>query len=760
MFKATKPTLEIRLTPLRRLFLTGASLMVLTGSTLAADLPVAKAPPAVLPSWAGFYLGVHGGYGWNQNEFSQTDHFAFQTPQSINGIKSKGALYGAQAGYNWQFGRAVTGLEIDFSATNLDGSSAISETAPNGPGTQAITITLRDKVQYLGSARARLGWLPTDNVLLYGTAGLAWERLDRTTEQTIDTVGPGAGTDFFSGRSALDKFGWVAGVGAEVMLGSPNWIGRIEYLHYDLGQVETVTALTHTGGARSDISTAGSQTIEVVRAGVSYKFGEPATVASASYVKAPVAAPLSTPLSTWAGFYIGAHGGYGWGHDPVSIPLAFYMFPGTLTGTDSKGWVAGGHFGHNWQYDRFVTGLEVDLSAADINGTTNTGTAVFGTTNASITLDEKVKYLSTFRGRLGWLPTNTVLLYGTAGLAWERLESGESHADTSPTGNFSSRLAVPSDRFGWVAGVGGEVMLGSTNWIGRLEYLHYDFGRVGSEKVQSLVAPAASDFLASTAGHQTIDLVRAGASYKFGPDGPAVAAAPAMYAKAPRMPAPLQNWAGLYVGAHGGYGWRENDFSTIFNFSSDVFFDGIKSKGWLGGGQAGYNWQYASAVAGFEIDGSATGIKGSSAPATIPGQNGSFQTGTLSDNVKYLGTVRGRLGWTPASSWLLYATGGLAWERVHRTNLHVNDFAPGNRATTALDEPRDHFGWVAGAGVESFIGGSNWIARLEYLHYDFGTGERAYGVASTIPSITPYTERGGRQTIETVRAGLSYKFTP
>jgi hypothetical protein len=62
MFAETKKTTpEIRSTPLRRLFLTGASLMVLTGSTLAADLPVAKAPPAVLPSWAGFYLGVMAG---------------------------------------------------------------------------------------------------------------------------------------------------------------------------------------------------------------------------------------------------------------------------------------------------------------------------------------------------------------------------------------------------------------------------------------------------------------------------------------------------------------------------------------------------------------------------------------------------------------------------------------------------------------------------------------------------------------------------
>jgi outer membrane immunogenic protein len=755
MFAETKPTRGIRLTPLRRLFLTGASLMVLTGSTLAADLPVAKAPPAVLPSWAGFYLGVHGGYGWNQNEFSQTDDFAFLTPQSINGIKSKGALYGAQAGYNWQFGRAVTGLEFDFSATDIKGNNSISETVASNGGATTATIALHEKVQYLGSARARLGWLPADNVLLYGTAGLAWERLDRTTEQTTDTVGgPGAGTRLSSTGTALDKFGWVAGVGAEAMLGSPNWIGRIEYLHYDLGQLQTASAFARTG-FRSDISTAGSQTIEVVRAGVSYKFGEPAGVASVPYVKTPAATPLSTPLSTWAGFYIGAHGGYGWGHDPVSIPLAFFQISGgTLTGTNSKGWVAGGHFGHNWQYDRFVTGLEVDLSAADIKGNTNTGTEAFAGTTLSITLDEKVKYLGTFRGRLGWLPTDTVLLYGTAGLAWERFESGELQVDALAAGRTeTSRSVTPSDRFGWVAGVGGEVMLGSTNWIGRLEYLHYDFGRVGSERVEGFVAPLASDFLASTAGRQTIDLVRVGASYKFGPDGPAVAAAHAIYAKAPHMPAPLQTWAGFYLGGHAGYGWKENDFST--SFFLDGFVGGIKSKGWLGGGQAGYNWQYASAVAGFEIDGSATGIKGSTGPATAE-----FLTETLSDNVKYLGTVRGRLGWTPASNWLLYATGGLAWERVHRTLLAVADFGGGNIDRTLNDTPRDHFGWVAGAGVESFIGSSNWIARLEYLHYDFGTVESVDTFVTNVPGNTSSIERGGRQTIDTVRAGLSYKFTP
>ena len=79
---------------------------------------------------------------------------------------------------------------------------------------------------------------------------------------------------------------------------------------------------------------------------------------------------------------------------------------------------------------------------------------------------------------------------------------------------------------------------------------------------------------------------------------------------------------------------------------------------------------------------------------------------------------------------------------------------------STADRPRDHFGWVAGAGVESFIGSSNWLARLEYLHYDFGTVESTSSVTSNVPGVLSLTDRGGRQTIETVRAGVSYKVTP
>lgn len=54
--------------------------------------------------------------------------------------------------------------------------------------------------------------------------------------------------------------------------------------------------------------------------------------------------------------------------------------------------------------------------------------------------------------------------------------------------------------------------------------------------------------------------------------------------------------------------------------------------------------------------------------------------------------------------------------------------------------------------------GPNWIARLEYLRYDFGKFQDASIRTTTVPGDVPYSERRGRQTIEALRAGLSYKF--
>jgi outer membrane immunogenic protein len=132
---------------------------------------------------------------------------------------------------------------------------------------------------------------------------------------------------------------------------------------------------------------------------------------------------------------------------------------------------------------------------------------------------------------------------------------------------------------------------------------------------------------------------------------------------------------------------------------------------------------------------------------------------TESDDVKYLGTVRTRLGGAVPfanTDVLLYGTAGLAWERVNRTDT-ISIVVPPISQTIVNVAPRDHFGWVAGVGGEVRLGATNWIGRVEYLHYDFGTVESTTTIATNIAGQS-FAERGGRQTIDVVRGGISYKF--
>jgi opacity protein-like surface antigen len=730
---------------MKRLLLAAPLLGISVVSASSADIAaVPLKSPVAVNSWAGFYLGAHGGYGWGDNSFLTVLSPA-PNLLTVGGITSKGALYGGHAGYNWQFGRAVAGVELDLSSADIKGSSSAFLSLPAIPA--SLFAQRVDDIKYLGSARARLGWLPTDNVLLYGTAGLGWEKVERTEGQTqTGFVGglPAMVSQTF--RNPIDHFGWVAGAGAEVALGNSNWIARAEYLHYDFGNTEATSSFVTTPASDNRIDRGGRQTLDTVRAGLSYKFGVLGASSAVAYAKAPIAAAPSSSSSSWAGFYLGVHGGYGWATDKFSTTVSFTV--PAVNGIKSAGWVAGGQVGHNWQFDRVVAGLELDFSGAGLDGSSSSAPINNGGGNTeTFKFSERVKYLGTARGRLGWLPTGNVLLYGTAGLAWERLDSTEADAITTAGVTATSISTSPVDRFGWVAGAGAESLLFGTNWIARIEYLHYDFGRNATAVSGTFnFPPTPAVTFESTAGRQTIDVVRAGVSYKFG-DPAAASAVP--YAKAPRMAA--LNWSGFYLGVHGGHGWADNDFSR--DRGAGVRTNGIASKGWVGGGHAGYNWQLGRAVAGLEADFSLAGIKGNSAPWLT---NTGATTNTLSDDVKYLGTARGRLGWLPLDNLLVYGTGGLAWEKIERTSTAVTSVAPG--ATNTFTNPNDHFGWVAGVGAETMLWNSNWIGRLEYLHYDFGNIDGSFRTLSSNPAATTVTDRGGRQTIDVVRAGVSYKF--
>jgi opacity protein-like surface antigen len=230
---------------MKRLFVTAAALMMVgAGSAMAADMlakaPVPKAPvPRALSDWTGFYIGIHGGYGWG--DVNRSAYFdAFNS--FFNDPKPRGGLVGGHAGHLWQWGSGVGGFEIDYSAANLKHD----QTVVGG----AFTNTLSSKIDALGSARARLGWLWTPNFLAYGTAGigLAHSKLSTSSNDGVNDEVIG---------SAVSSFGWVAGAGLEYQFAN-NWRLRAEYLHYDFG---TVSYLRD-----ADLS------VDVVRGALSYKF--------------------------------------------------------------------------------------------------------------------------------------------------------------------------------------------------------------------------------------------------------------------------------------------------------------------------------------------------------------------------------------------------------------------------------------------------------------------------------------------------------
>jgi len=203
----------------------------------AADLslaPLYKAPPPQVPqtyNWAGFYIGVNGGGGWGRSWWSA----------NTTAVDLSGGVIGGTVGYNWQFGRAVLGLEGDVDWANINGT-ANSTLCPFG-------CTTSDT--WLSTVRGRAGYA-FGSVLPYVTGGLA--------VGDIRANMPG-----FAVASTTNA-GWTVGGGLEVALPG-NWSAKAEYLHVDLGRFN----------CGADCGAAGVDNVsmhdDVVRAGLNYRFG-------------------------------------------------------------------------------------------------------------------------------------------------------------------------------------------------------------------------------------------------------------------------------------------------------------------------------------------------------------------------------------------------------------------------------------------------------------------------------------------------------
>ena len=189
---------------------------MMASTALAAD--VLPATPAF--NWTGFYIGVNGGLGFGSNKFSER---SLGVSSDAGGFG--GALGGLTLGANYQMSNNwVLGIEgdLDLSSLQADDGRSISF------GCVGPAQICRTNVDWLGTARARLGIDLSNSALLFATGGLAVGGV-KGTFVTPGTVS-GSGTNV----------GWTVGAGIEKALTS-NLSAKAEVDYVSLGRLELPT---------------------------------------------------------------------------------------------------------------------------------------------------------------------------------------------------------------------------------------------------------------------------------------------------------------------------------------------------------------------------------------------------------------------------------------------------------------------------------------------------------------------------------------
>jgi outer membrane immunogenic protein len=236
--------------------------------------------------------------------------------------------------------------------------------------------------------------------------------------------------------------------------------------------------------------------------------------------------------------------------------------------------------------------------------------------------------------------------------------------------------------------------------------------------------------------------------------------APAVAADMPiKAPAPSpQLWNGFYVGLNAGYADTQNSIATAGSPTPDVVLgvvpgvsEGLASlasgkvrtgsgTGFEGGGQIGYNLQLNKILVG-GIEADIQGLTGSS--------NGSItssaivigvpvtSTQTASESTKWLGTVRARLGLLVTPTWLVYATGGVAFGGINGSSSLAQAGTNGFIGAGAGSFSDTRWGGAFGAGLE-WMFARGWSAKAEYLYYDLGNGSFNYSATSGFFAVPVY----------------------
>jgi outer membrane immunogenic protein len=268
-------------------------------ATSAAAEEMATAPSSFITSrvpylaWSGLYFGINGGYGWSTPSVS----YSANDPASLAGICSApggakcitnanfnrdGGLFGGQAGFNWQFNSLwLAGVEADYQWSDFTGTGNSIARITGVAGTSAVSAT--EKVGSFGTFRVRVGALPFQSLLVYGTAGLAVGQVSEnlaliaSSNGGLTSGGYGyactAGSTCFAGSASQTRFGWTAGPGAELAITTYLTL-KVEALYVSLGEPSAIATAINGAGVRQSSFTGSFSDVNfiVARGGLNYRF--------------------------------------------------------------------------------------------------------------------------------------------------------------------------------------------------------------------------------------------------------------------------------------------------------------------------------------------------------------------------------------------------------------------------------------------------------------------------------------------------------
>lgn len=288
---------------MKKLLLSSVTIAAMAGTAIAADLASIKSSPVAAPEplWTGFYAGLNAGGTWSNNSINTTSTPFFSTPAYIYGaalsstshnVSNGGFIGGIQFGYNNQINnKFVVGFEADLQgvagankSNNRYQGAAHYTTVQLIPGLQVPntivdTQTAAASLDYLGTARGRVGFTVTPSLLIYGTGGLAYGGTNiSVTGLQIQTTPYGGSFVPGAAHASNVRAGWTAGGGAEWMF-LPNMSAKVEYLYYNLGAINLSSGIiNYFSGYGYNNELAGVTRVSsqfngnFVRAGVNYHF--------------------------------------------------------------------------------------------------------------------------------------------------------------------------------------------------------------------------------------------------------------------------------------------------------------------------------------------------------------------------------------------------------------------------------------------------------------------------------------------------------